>query len=71
MLYKYSSARADRPAQLQPVEGAIPRVGRNVVVGALPDILCEHRERFVGNDNCVRFDRRCLQVLPAQSATNT
>jgi len=46
-------------------------VGRNVVVGALPDILCEHRERFVGNDNCVRFDRRCLQVLPAQSATNT
>lgn len=36
-------------------------------IGAgLPDILCEHHERVVGNDNCVRFEGRCLQI-PADS----
>jgi hypothetical protein len=32
--------------------------------GSLPDILCEHHERSVGNDNCVSFDGISLQ-LPA------
>lgn len=30
----------------------------------LEDILCEHHDRVVGMDNCVRFERRILQ-LPA------
>jgi hypothetical protein len=32
--------------------------------GSLPDILCEHHERAVGNDNCVSFEGMSLQ-LPA------
>ena len=32
--------------------------------GSLPDILCEHHERTVGNDNCVSFEGLSLQ-LPA------
>jgi hypothetical protein len=32
--------------------------------GGLPDILCEHHERTVGNDNCVSFEAMSLQ-LPA------
>jgi len=34
------------------------------ISGSLPDILCEHHERTVGNDNCVSFQGLCLQ-LPA------
>lgn len=30
----------------------------------LEEILCEHHERVVGNDNCVRFQRRVLQIPP-------
>lgn len=30
--------------------------------GVLEDILCEHHERVVGKDNCVRFQRRILQI---------
>ena len=32
------------------------------ISGSLPDILCEHHERVVGNDNCVRFDGLILQI---------
>jgi len=31
-------------------------------VGALRDILCTKAERVVGNDNCVRYDGRILQI---------
>ena len=34
------------------------------ISGSLPDILCEHHERTVGNDNCVNFEGMSLQ-LPA------
>lgn len=30
--------------------------------GVLKDILCEHHVRVVGLDNCVRFERRILQI---------
>ena len=30
--------------------------------GSLDDILCEHYERTVGSDNCVRFDGLILQI---------
>ena len=30
--------------------------------GLLEDILCEQYERTVGNDNCVRFDAKTLQI---------
>jgi hypothetical protein len=30
--------------------------------GSLPDILCEQIERSVGNDNCVSFDGKSLQI---------
>ena len=30
--------------------------------GSLHDILCEHHERIVGNDNCIHFEGRILQV---------
>ena len=30
--------------------------------GVLEDILCEHHVRVVGLDNCVRFERRILQI---------
>jgi hypothetical protein len=35
-----------------------------LISGSLPDILCEHHERTVGNDNCVSFEGMSLQ-LPA------
>lgn len=31
---------------------------------ALPDILCEHFERTVGNNNCVSFEGMSLQIPP-------
>jgi len=34
------------------------------ISGSLPDNLCAHHERTVGNDNCVSFHGLCLQ-LPA------
>jgi hypothetical protein len=35
----------------------VPYIGN-----ALDDILCEHHERVVGNDNCVAFERLSLQI---------
>ena len=35
----------------------IPYIGNN-----LPDVLCEHHERIVGNDNCVSFKAMKLQI---------
>jgi Winged helix-turn helix len=32
------------------------------ISGSLPDILCEHHERTVGNDNCVAFEGLSLQI---------
>jgi hypothetical protein len=32
------------------------------ISGSLPDILCEHHERTVGNDNCVAFAGLSLQI---------
>jgi len=37
----------------------VPYVGRD-----LRDILCVQEERVVGNDNCVRYQGRCLQIPP-------
>lgn len=34
-------------------------------VGDLADVLCAKHQRVVGNDNCVRYDGRLLQ-LPEQ-----
>jgi hypothetical protein len=36
----------------------------------LKDILCEHYERTVGNDNCVHFERQILQIPPDQYRFN-
>jgi hypothetical protein len=36
----------------------------------LTDILCEQYERTVGNDNCVHFDNRILQIPPDQYRFN-
>lgn len=33
---------------------------------ALEDILCEHYERTVGNDNCIKFEGLILQIPPDQ-----
>ena len=32
------------------------------ISGSLPDVLCEHHERSVGNDNCVSFEGMSLQI---------
>jgi hypothetical protein len=32
------------------------------ISGSLPDVLCEHHERTVGNDNCVAFEGLTLQI---------
>ena len=32
--------------------------------GRLDEMLCEHHERRVGHDNCVRFQGRGLQIPP-------
>jgi transposase len=36
----------------------------------LREILCEHHERIVGNDNCVRFENLILQIPPDQYRFN-
>ncbi len=41
----------------EPGEAFIPWVGRN-----LDDVLCEHYERTVGNDNCVSYEGIKLQI---------
>ena len=44
------------------VEGSafVPFIG-----AGLRDILCEHHERTVGRDNCVRFEGKTLQIPPS------
>jgi len=39
----------------------VPWAGNN-----LDDILCEHYDRTVGNDNCVKFESLVLQIPPDQ-----
>jgi transposase len=34
-------------------------------LGAHRDILCQHHDRVVGNDNCVRYKRLALQIPPS------
>ena len=41
----------------QPGSAFVPFIGT-----ALPELLCEHHERVVGNDNCVRFEGLILQI---------
>lgn len=41
--------------------GFVPLFDLNVT-----DILCEQHERTVGNDNCVSFERKTLQIPPNQ-----
>lgn len=46
----------------EPGSAFVPYIGHG-----LADILCEHHERVVGNDNCVSFERLKLQI-PADGA---
>ena len=41
----------------EPGSAFVPYIGPG-----LADILCEHHERTVGNDNCVSFERLKLQI---------
>jgi hypothetical protein len=43
----------------------VPYIGPDI-----RDILCEHHERTVGNDNCVHFERLILQIPPDQYRFN-
>ena len=59
--------RVYRPAHNREfcVASTLPGTAYVPFIGAsLPDILCEHHERTVGNDNCVSFEGISLQ-LPA------
>jgi hypothetical protein len=44
------------------VPAAAPGTAYVPFIGSLPDILCEHFERIVGNDNCVSFEGMKLQI---------
>lgn len=44
-------------APTEPKSMLVPWAG-----GPLEDILCEQHERTVGNDNCIRFDAKTLQI---------
>ena len=46
---------------LAPEEGSafVPWTGES-----LNEVLCEHHERIVGNDNCIHFEGRILQIPP-------
>jgi len=37
---------------------------RPACAGDLAEVLCVQVERVVGNDNCVRYQGRCLQIPP-------
>jgi hypothetical protein len=54
-------ARAPRQA----ATAFVPYIGPDI-----RDILCEHHERTVGNDNCVHFERLILQLPPDQYRFN-
>lgn len=61
ILKTYLSAHNDEfsvPPE-EPVRMFVPWAGTPV-----EDILCEHFERTVGNDNCVRFEGLILQIPP-------
>ena len=48
-------------SSLAPEEGSafVPWTGES-----LNEVLCEHYERTVGNDNCIHFEGRILQIPP-------
>lgn len=46
----------------EPGSAFVPYIGNGLM-----DILCEHHERTVGNDNCVSFEGLKLQI-PADGA---
>lgn len=50
------NAEFTRPAR-EPGSAFVPFIGAH-----LAEILCEHFERRVGNDNCVHFEGRVLQI---------
>lgn len=52
-------------APRQAAEAFVPYIGSDI-----RDILCEHYERTVGNDNCVHFERLILQIPPDQYRFN-
>jgi hypothetical protein len=53
------------------VRAAEPQSAFVAFVGpSLADILCEHFERTVGNDNCVRFETLNLQIPPDRYRTH-
>lgn len=37
---------------------------------SIDEVLCEHHDRTVGNDNCVRFENHSLQIPPDQYRCN-
>lgn len=37
---------------------------------AIEEILCEHHDRTVGHDNCVRFENLALQIPPDRYRCN-
>ena len=59
LVYRPGHNREFCVASVLPGTAYVPFIG-----GSLPDVLCEHHERTVGNDNCVSFQGLCLQ-LPA------
>jgi transposase len=55
----YMPAFNEEFAQQAPEKGSgfVPLIGQDIT-----DILCEHHERTVGNDNCVSFEGKRLQI---------
>jgi len=52
-------------APREPATAFVPYIGIE-----LKDILCEHYERTVGNDNCVHFNKQILQIPSDQYRFN-
>lgn len=46
------------------VKAAEPGSAFVAYAGDLAEVLCVQVERMVGNDNCVRYEGRCLQIPP-------
>jgi hypothetical protein len=55
--YRHAHNREFAVPAAEPASAFVPFLGGN-----LADILCEHHERTVGNDNCVRFNALSLQI---------
>jgi hypothetical protein len=66
-------AEVYRPAINGEFKRAAPEPGSafvavdSVQMGQIRDTLCEHHERVVGNDNCVSFTSKKLQIPPDQN----